>query len=309
MASAQQQLPLSKKASLDALALKVMAGTVDVYVSSAACVYDVTWSRGVYNDAQNPVSHGVWMAAMHRLPSVAWVPVPDAWVLPRLAERKVFKKAKQGTEEMYACRSCATEFPADAASSAVRHVLECSNNTYCCISCAKLPHTVLQALFVRNVDWNVKVLLEFEDEIFLAMSMQPVQNSSAYSCVKLGPTTYLPLLQGKLFNLMLPKQPRVCLDCYTSNLQMMARGAGRFEDVIQIKNLHKTLHALYVPPQRTVIMLVADADYFCAGCNMAGSSIQHLKLCSRCKRTFYCSSACSKQHWKAHKRECNSDSS
>ena len=41
----------------------------------------------------------------------------------------------------------------------------------------------------------------------------------------------------------------------------------------------------------------------CAFCH---SKTDNLKRCTGCKRVFYCSKTCQKQHWKEHKPECQS---
>lgn len=295
-------LPTSKKASLEALVHAVMAGERGIYTPVHACTYDATWSRGVFTDAQNAISPAAWLTRMRQLPSIGWIPVPDTWVLARLVERKLLKK-KKGTEA-YACRSCSKEFSADAdACAIVNNLLQCNT----CNTCMQLPHTVLQALFVRTLNWREKVILEFEDQVFLPTGMVPILDSRAYSCAKIGPTTYLPLLLGKHFGIVLPKEPRSCLDCHLRNLQLTTR--TRHEEVFQLKKMHKKLHIMFTPPQLLNVMLLDDADYVCAGCNVQGTSVQPLKLCSRCKATFYCNSACSKQHWKVHKRVCISQAS
>ncbi|CAI2368363.1 unnamed protein product [Moneuplotes crassus] len=47
-----------------------------------------------------------------------------------------------------------------------------------------------------------------------------------------------------------------------------------------------------------------DAALKCSYCGCPEGSIKH-KLCSACKKVYYCSAECQKQHWKAtHKKEC-----
>ena len=41
----------------------------------------------------------------------------------------------------------------------------------------------------------------------------------------------------------------------------------------------------------------------CASCH---SKTENLKRCSGCKRVFYCSKTCQKNHWKEHKPDCQS---
>jgi hypothetical protein len=44
----------------------------------------------------------------------------------------------------------------------------------------------------------------------------------------------------------------------------------------------------------------------CAGCGAKQTDAEsRFKTCARCETTFYCSAACQKQHWKAHKKVCD----
>ena len=42
-------------------------------------------------------------------------------------------------------------------------------------------------------------------------------------------------------------------------------------------------------------------DRQCSGC---GKVLSEMKLCSRCRAVWYCSHACQRAHWPAHKRAC-----
>jgi hypothetical protein len=42
----------------------------------------------------------------------------------------------------------------------------------------------------------------------------------------------------------------------------------------------------------------------CGNCNKEGSELAPLKLCSICKKTFYCSKECQSSSWKNHKLFC-----
>jgi ankyrin repeat protein len=42
----------------------------------------------------------------------------------------------------------------------------------------------------------------------------------------------------------------------------------------------------------------------CACCQKQATATVKLLACSRCKKTFYCSSQCQKQDWKQHKQTC-----
>ena len=44
----------------------------------------------------------------------------------------------------------------------------------------------------------------------------------------------------------------------------------------------------------------SNSDKLCGGCKQTGT-----KICSGCKQIYYCSQQCQKDHWKAHKSECN----
>jgi hypothetical protein len=45
-------------------------------------------------------------------------------------------------------------------------------------------------------------------------------------------------------------------------------------------------------------------NHKCALCTQSGSSVE-LKRCVNCPDTYYCSRECQRQHWKIHKKQCN----
>jgi hypothetical protein len=61
-----------------------------------------------------------------------------------------------------------------------------------------------------------------------------------------------------------------------------------------------------IKAKEAVIALERELNRACSGCGAASIPSTPLKICNRCKLSFYCSVECQKSHWgKGHKEDCD----